>query len=182
MIELINLIASDFSRYKRMYTSKISIVLFSQGFIATFYYRIFRYLYTSKYYIVRLFAMLSYQFVGFWTTNLFGITLPIRCNIGKAIYFTHNGGIILHPDCIIGDYSTIHQGVTIGSNGRGTPTIGNKVYIGANALVLGKIEIGDEVVIGAGSVVTKSLPPKAVVVGNPFKIISYKGSSDLIKL
>lgn len=182
MIELIRLISSDLSRYRRMYSSKLSIILFSQGFIATFYYRVFRYLYISKYFIARVFAKLSYQIVGFWITNLFGITLPIRCNIGKAVYFPHNGGIILHPDCIIGDYSTIFQGVTIGSNGRGTPTIGNKVYIGANALVLGKIEIGDEVVIGAGSVVTKSLPPKAVVVGNPFKIISYNGSSDIIKL
>ena len=67
------------------------------------------------------------------------------------------------------------QGVTIGKGGGTStqndddeiPVIGNNVLIGTNALVLGKISIGDNATVGAGAVVTKDVPPNTVVVGNP---------------
>ena len=51
--------------------------------------------------------------------------------------------------------------------------IGNRVYIAPNAILIGGIEIGEDVIVGAGAVVTKSVPPRAVVAGNPARIISY---------
>lgn len=67
------------------------------------------------------------------------------------------------------------QGTTIGKNHKGSPLIGNNVFIGANASVIGKIVIGDNVCIGAGSVVVKNVPDNAVIAGNPARILSYDG-------
>lgn len=61
----------------------------------------------------------------------------------------------------------IGPGVVIGRNGNEFPIIGDNVYIASNATVIGNIRIGDNVIVGAGSVVTKDIPNGAVVVGNP---------------
>jgi serine O-acetyltransferase len=119
------------------------------------------------------------------TQIITNIELPKSAKIGKGVFIPHFGPIIINHRAIIGDYCTIHPGVIIGAAGRGdkqgVPKIGNRVYIGSHALILGNIEIGDDVAIGAGAVVTKSLPARSVVVGNPARIISYSGSFDLIK-
>ncbi len=77
------------------------------------------------------------------------------------------------------------KGVTIGSISRGKlkacPTIGNRVWIGPNAVVGGNIEIGDDVLIAPLTFVNKDIPDNAVVSGNPCKINNYNGSHDYIK-
>jgi serine acetyltransferase len=81
---------------------------------------------------------------------------------------------------VIGKNCNLSQGVTLGVSGRGdrrgAPTLGNRVYIAANAVVAGKITIGDDVVIGACTVVTSSVPPRTVVAGNPAQVRSHRGS------
>ena len=74
---------------------------------------------------------------------------------------------------------SVGPGVVIGRNGNGFPTIGNNVYIAANSTVIGGIEIGDNVIIGAGSVVTKDVPSNSVVVGNPARVIRSIEEKDL---
>lgn len=89
-----------------------------------------------------------------------------------------DGGLkISHNYCVInvkkaGINLTVMQGETIGAN-NGRPTIGNNVLIFPNALVFGDINIGEGAVIGAGSLVNKSVPEHAVVAGNPFRILRY---------
>lgn len=77
----------------------------------------------------------------------------------------------------IGDDFVVHQNVTIGRgkevNGVSVPTIGNNVYVGANAVVIGGIKIGNNVIIGAGAVVNKDVPDNCTVVGNPMRIIQH---------
>ena len=73
----------------------------------------------------------------------------------------------------------VGPGVVIGRNGNGFPTIGNNVYIAANSTVIGGIEIGDNVIIGAGYVVTKDVPSNSVVVGNPARVIRSIEEKDL---
>lgn len=113
-----------------------------------------------------------------------GIELPTQCEIGKGLYMPHAGGIVLHPQVKMGNYCTISQDVTIGEGGRGekkgTPKLGDRVYIAPGARIFGDITIGNDVAIGANAVVTKDLPDNAVAVGIPAKIISYKGSQDFI--
>jgi serine O-acetyltransferase len=84
----------------------------------------------------------------------------------------------------MGANCNLSQGVTLGGKDtgqyKGVPRIGDRVYIGPNAIIIGGIEIGDDVAVGAGSVVTKSLPPRSVAAGNPARIISGKGSFESV--
>lgn len=94
--------------------------------------------------------------------------------IGEGSRFPHNGlGVVIHPNAIIGNNCRILQNVTVGGRGGDpeVPVIGNHVLIGAGAIVLGSVYIGDNAQIGAGAVVVHSVPPNAVVVGNPAKVI-----------
>lgn len=97
-------------------------------------------------------------------------TIEIWGDIDGGLKINHNYCVINVKKC--GKNLHVLQGVTIGKNG-GCPIIGDDVLVHTNAIVFGPITIGDSAVIGAGSVVNKDVPAKAVVVGNPFKIISY---------
>jgi serine O-acetyltransferase len=86
----------------------------------------------------------------------------------------HNGiGIVIHPKVKIGKNVLICQQVTIGGTGYelSVPVIGDDVYIGAGAKILGPIEIGSNCVIGANAVVVKSVPSGCVVAGVPARIL-----------
>lgn len=115
---------------------------------------------------------------------LFGIDLKRNTKIGKGFYIGHFSGIVISSAAVIGNNCNISQGVTIGVAGkgenRGCPTIGNNVYIGAGAKIIGKITIGNNVAIGANAVVTKDVPDNAVVGGIPAKIISMDGASEIL--
>ncbi len=116
------------------------------------------------------------------TTN---IQLPETVPIGPGLFIAHTGYIVLAGDVIMGHHCTLTQGVSIGHAGGGgkdlrSPVLGDRVYVGPNAAIIGPIEIGHDALIGVGAVVTRSVPPCGVVVGNPARLISYKGSFDLI--
>lgn len=109
--------------------------------------------------------------------------MPIETKIGKGLYIGHWGGIVVHPDTIIGDNCNLSQGVTMGEGGRekrGSPQIGNRVYIGPGAKIFGPVTLGNDVAVGANAVVTKSLEDTAVVGGVPARVISHKGSRDFV--
>jgi len=112
-----------------------------------------------------------------------GICLPRDADIGGGLYLPSFGAIILARGSI-GENCTIEQNVTLGIAGRGEerglPTIGNRVFIGAGSMIVGKITIGDDAYIFPGSVVTRPVPPRAVVMGYPARLVSYDGSFDWI--
>ena len=98
-----------------------------------------------------------------------GVSLPKAATIGPGLRVWHFGGIFLHPDCVIGANCTLRQGVTIGNREEGgpVPVIGDDVDIGAGAKVLGAIRIGNRVLVGANAVVVKDVPDDHVAVGVP---------------
>ncbi|MBR3471103.1 MAG: serine acetyltransferase [Prevotella sp.] len=105
---------------------------------------------------------------------LFSVWIPSSCEIGKGTRLGYWGlGTIIHSNTSIGRNCLIAQNVTIGRNfgDLKVPVIGNDVYIGAGSVVFGEITIGDNVIIGANSVVNKSIPANCTVVGNPCHII-----------
>ena len=105
--------------------------------------------------------------------NKLGIEIGPNC-FGKGLSIWHIGSIIINNDAKIGENCTLHGSNCIGNNGKNNavPRIGNGVDIGYGAVIIGDIEIADNVVIGANSVVNKSiLAPGSVVVGVPGRVI-----------
>lgn len=105
---------------------------------------------------------------------LWAAVIPYQANIGKKTTFGYQGlGVVVHKSAKIGQGCHIGQNVTIGgTSGKGkVPVIGNRVYIGVNAVVIGPIVIGNEVTIGAGAVVVSDVPDNCIVAGVPAKII-----------
>lgn len=105
-----------------------------------------------------------------------GIDIPVKTKIGRRTVIFHGFGIVINESAIVGDDCIIRHGVTIGnkltSQGEsGSPRIGNMVQLGAGAIILGDIAIGDGAIVGAGAVVTKSVGPGLVVVGNPSRVL-----------
>lgn len=102
----------------------------------------------------------------------------IPCNVfGKGLRINHFGLIVVSPKAKIGDFCDIHQGVNIGENtDKEAPIIGNNVWIGPGVKVFGKIQIGNNVMIGANAVVTKNFPNDVVIMGVPAEIKKRSGN------
>jgi serine O-acetyltransferase len=139
-------------------------------------------------------AMVSYRF-GRWsaerkfppwrwlTRRLYGVTYKFceivtgvrmdrRVTVGERFHIVQAGMISIHPDVVFGDHCGVMHGVTIGTNMRpGVPVIGNDVFIGSGASVLGAIRVGDGARIAANSLVISDVPPGAMAIGVPAKTI-----------
>lgn len=104
-----------------------------------------------------------------------GVEIHPGAQIGRRFFIDHGAGVVIGETTIIGDDCTLFQGVTLGGTGKEKgkrhPTLGNNVVVGAGAKILGNIEIGDGVRVGAGSVIVKSIPPDCTVVGIPGRIV-----------
>ena len=115
----------------------------------------------------------------------FGISIPYDTEIGPGFYIGHFGGIVVNSAAKIGRNVNISQGVTIGQVNRGerqgVPVIGDNVYIGPGAVIIGAIQVGNGCAIGANAVVTRDLPDNAVAVGVPAKVISLAGNSGYVE-
>jgi serine O-acetyltransferase len=121
---------------------------------------------------VPLLPKLIYYFVRFFCTA----SVPYTATIGRNTSFNNYGmGVVIHRRTVIGENCEISHQVTIG--GRGgyyeVPVIGNDVFIGAGAKVLGPIKVGDGATIGANAVVLDDVPPHSVAVGIPARVIKY---------
>ena len=110
-----------------------------------------------------------------------GIEIHPGAKIGRRCFIEHGMAIIIGETAEVGDDVTIYQGVTLGGTGKDTgkrhPTIGNRVVVSSGAKVLGPFKVGDDVKIGAGSVVLKEVPPNCTVVGIPGTIVKRNGKS-----
>ena len=99
------------------------------------------------------------------------IQIPYDTQIGKGFYIAHFGRVIIHPKSVIGYNVNVSTGVVIGTQFRGkrkgAPTIGNYVWIGANAIIVGNVTIGNNVLIAPGAYVNFDVPDGSIVIGNP---------------
>jgi serine O-acetyltransferase len=107
-----------------------------------------------------------------------GIEIHPGATIGRGLFIDHGMGLVIGETSEIGDGVTLHQGVTLGGTGkeRGKrhPTLGNDVYVGVGAKILGAVRIGDGARIGAGAVVLNDVPPHTTAVGVPAKVVVYR--------
>jgi serine O-acetyltransferase len=157
----------------RMHEGHVS----SQGFWVMIPYRFGRWRYQLRPALLRKPMSMIYRVMKTVSQVLTGIDLPCEVAIGRRFRIEHFGGIIISGDAVIGDDVVLRNGVTIGLKHRddpGSPVIGNRVDIGAGAKVLGKIRIGDDVLIGANAVVITDVPPNSIAVGVPARILPRK--------
>ncbi len=117
---------------------------------------------------------------------LTGIEIHPGAQIGKGVFIDHGMGVVIGETAIVGDNTLIYQGVTLGGTGKQTgkrhPTIGKNVVVGAGAKVLGNIEVGDRVRIGAHSVVLRDVLPDNTVVGVPGRNIPHNPQCSILPL
>lgn len=107
---------------------------------------------------------------------LMGAELSPVMECGPGLTLRHGGrGVIVHPAARIGSQAVIYHRVTIGQRGPGIPVIGDRVYIGTGASVLGDLTVGDGARIGAGAVVIRDVPPGRTAVGVPAELLSVAG-------
>ena len=117
--------------------------------------------------------------INYEAHKLTGCDIHPGATIGERFFIDHATGVVIGETAVVGDDVTIYQGVTLGGvsfeKGKRHPSVGDRVVIGANATVLGNITIGDDVRVGAGSVVVKDVPHNSTVVGVPGQIIERYG-------
>ncbi len=109
------------------------------------------------------------------TRAVTGVEIHPGARIGQRFFIDHGMGVVIGATAVVGDDVMLYHGVTLGGRSleRGVkrhPTVGDRVTVGAGARVLGNIEIGDDVQIGANSVVVKDVPAGAVATGIPARI------------
>ncbi|WP_414619646.1 serine O-acetyltransferase [Calothrix sp. CCY 0018] len=149
------------------------------GFHALCLHRLARWLYRRKISLIpRLISHLGRFFSG--------IEIHPGAQIGKGVFIDHGMGVVIGETAIVGDYTLIYQGVTLGGTGKQSgkrhPTIGKNVVVGAGASVLGNIHIGDRVRVGAGSVVLRDVSSGSTVMGIPGHPISREQDISLSPL
>ncbi len=131
--------------------------------------------------LVRVPFTLVYRLLYIFVRNVYGIELPLTARIGRRFHVGHQHGISVHGNAVIGDDCIIRQGVTLGQD-RPTPGVpvekvpaprlGDRVEIGAGAMLFGGITIGEGVRIGPNAVVMTSVPAGAIVTAPPARIMA----------
>lgn len=146
----------------------LEVFLCYPGLHATWFHRIAHFLYLRKWYTT---ARLISHFSR-WIT---GIEIHPGATIGRRVFIDHGMGVVIGETSEIGDDCLIYKGVVLGGTTlekkKRHPTLGNRVIVGSNSTILGAITIGDGARIGSNSVVVKSVPSGATVVGVPGRIV-----------
>ena len=170
---------SDFKAVKdrdpaaRGLKGSIEIILSYSGFHAIISHRICHFLHRKLNFTLT--ARLISQIARFFT----GIEIHPGAIIGKNFFIDHGMGVVIGETTQVGNNCTLYQGVTLGGTGKETgkrhPTLREGVVVGAGAKVLGNILIGNNVNVGAGSVVVKPVPDDSTTVGIPGRIVKQAG-------
>jgi serine O-acetyltransferase len=133
---------------------------------------------------IRLFAYFYNRLMLHHYRMRYGFDVSPATSIGSGLYIGHFGGVVISPYAVLGKNVNIAQGVTIGSTSTGprvgAPTLEDRVWVGANAVIVGKITIGREALIGPGAYVYFDVPSRGVVLGNPGIIVGSTGSDGYV--
>ena len=161
----------------------ISAYLHQPGFRFTYYLRKVAFYSTRK----RSFGVFGYVYNRILYHHYrfkYGFDISPATSIGPGLYIGHFGGVVISPYAVLGRNINIAQGVTIGATSRGkhlgAPTLEDRVWVGANAIIVGKVTIGRETLIAPGAYVNFDVPAGSVVLGNPGQIVSTSGSKGYV--
>lgn len=184
---MIRAIRQDLHRCGSSSFQKLREVLVNPAIWALFGYRLRRWLFERLPRARWVFAPFTIP-LGVGLELLTHVQLAVAAKIGGGLYLPHLGCIVVGSGSTVGQNCTIAHGVTIGHRGgrnrsshAGNPVIGDRVYVGPGAMILGPIQVGDDALIGAGAVVVESVPRCGVVAGNPARLLGLSGSFDLME-
>ena len=151
--------------------SVVEVILFYPGLHALWFHRLSHFLWRHKFWLLA-------RFLSHISRFLTGIEIHPGAKIGRRFFIDHGAGVVIGETAEIGDDVLLYQGVVLGGTTlrkkKRHPTVGNSVVMGTGAIALGAITIGDGARIGSGSVVVKSVPPGATVVGIPGRVAEDK--------
>lgn len=176
LMKFFQYVFQDLFRYQAQSRKKLLMLfLFYPGFRSVILYRM------SRYFALRKVPYLPILLLNICQMST-GAEIHYNSNIGKGLKIAHPSGIVVGAHVVAGANLTIFQGVTIGariimeqdslkSPKERYPIIGNNVTLYAGAKIIGPITCGDNVTVGANSVVLESVPDNATVVGIPGRII-----------
>jgi serine O-acetyltransferase len=161
----------------------VSAYLHEPGFRFTYYLRKVAFYSTRK----RSFGIFGYVYNRLLYHHYrfkYGFDISPATSIGPGLYIGHFGGVVISPHAVLGANVNIAQGVTIGATSRGkrlgAPTLEDRVWVGAHAIIVGKVTIGREALIAPGAYVNFDVPAKSVVLGNPGQVVSSSGSQGYV--
>lgn len=164
--------------FKELYKADLARYSGGAGLYLNKFHYYFRRVQTSNNRILRFYYKLCLRIIE----EMHGLEISGRTIIGAGLYMGHVYNITISPECVLGKNINLHKGCTIGKENRGkrkgAPTIGNNVYIGINACVVGAIQIGDDVLITANSFVNCDVPSHSIVIGNPCIIIRKENATE----
>jgi serine O-acetyltransferase len=175
-------LTADLARYVTNARPTVVNLYISPGALASVHYRVAHWARNGRsplHFATRL-AMLALQP---WVTVWSGVEIAPQAIIGPGLYLGHSGPTIV-GDTVLGSNVDLSPGVIIGLAGRGErrafPVIGDRVYVGPGAKLIGPITVGNDVAVGANAVVTRDVADRAVVGGVPARVISERGSFDFV--
>lgn len=141
------------------------------------YIALFRKANTCRFRLLRLYYTVRLKLLSYKTQ----IQIPARTEIGEGFYIGHSGRVIVNPEAKLGKNMNVSTGVVIGVENRGArkgaPTFDGYCWIGANAVIVGKVHIGEDVLIAPLAYVNFDVPPHSIVIGNPAKIIHKENAT-----
>jgi serine O-acetyltransferase len=152
--------------------SLLEILFCYPGFHAIWFHRLGHWCWTHG-------LRLPGRFISHLSRFLTGIEIHPGARIGPGFFIDHGLGVVIGETTEIGENVTLYQGVTLGGTShkkeKRHPTIGDNVVVGANAIILGPLTVGEGSRIGAGTVVIKEVPPNSTVVGVPGRVVVKDG-------
>lgn len=148
--------------------STLEILFCYPGLHALWFHRLAHFLWCHRFHFLA-------RFLSHISRFLTGVEIHPAAQLGRRLFIDHGAGVVIGETAEIGDDVLMYQGVVLGGTTlekrKRHPTIGNNVVIGAAAILLGPITVGDGARIGANSVVVNSVPPRSVVVGVPGRVV-----------
>lgn len=158
--------------------STLEIILCYSGFHAILWHRVAHRLYEARLYLLaRIMSSLA--------RLLTGVEIHPGAKIGRRFFIDHGMGVVIGETAELGDDVLLYQNVTLGGTGhekgKRHPTLGNHVVVGSGAKILGNIRIGDNVKIGAGSVVIHPVPDNSTVVGIPGRVVRSRTPNGMLE-
>lgn len=125
---------------------------------------------------------LFFRFLLYRLSRKYGLEVSPNAKIGSGLYLCHPYNITIGNGVVIGKNCTLYKGCTLGVDYRGrrtgAPTLGNEVFVGLNAAVIGRVSIGDDVLIAPGAYVNFDVPSHSIVLGNPGRIIAKENATE----